>query len=72
MKVTPEALAVLPDPERREVNLIMAGLRVTLGRSEASFLADGVYRALGQLREPPPKLSSFDRAAAAAGHVRPV
>lgn len=46
MKITQEAITILPDAEAREINVLMAGFRLTLAADEARQLADGLARAL--------------------------
>jgi hypothetical protein len=50
MKVTPEVLTVFPERERREVDVIMAGLRITLTMEEAQLLAGRVNQAVADIR----------------------
>jgi hypothetical protein len=49
MKVTQEHITVIPEPERREVAVLLAGLRITFTVDEATLLANGLGHALGRL-----------------------
>ena len=49
MRVTPEAITVLPEPERGELAVIMAGLRITFSAEEAALLARDLGQALVRL-----------------------
>src|SRR5919202_5424892 len=49
MRVTPEAITVVPEPERGELAVIMAGLRITFSANEAELLARGLGQALARL-----------------------
>ena len=49
MRVTPEAITVVPEPERGELAVIMAGLRITFSIGEAELLARGLGQALARL-----------------------
>jgi hypothetical protein len=46
MRVTAETITVLPDPERRELVLVMAGHRIVLAQDEARALVDSLSNAL--------------------------
>ena len=50
MKVSPEILTVLPEKEHREIDVIMGGVRITLTMEEAQLLANGVSRAVAEIR----------------------
>jgi hypothetical protein len=54
MKITPEALTVLPNVARGEVNIILGGIHITLTAEESLLLAAGLADSLDQLqgREP--------------------
>lgn len=46
MRVTAETITVLPDPERRQLVLVMAGHRIVLAEDEARRLVDSLSSAL--------------------------
>ena len=50
MKITQEALTVLPDVARGEVNIILAGVHITLTAEESLVLAAGLANSLDQLQ----------------------
>lgn len=50
MKVTQEAVTVFADPIARVVNVLFAGLRITLTPDECSLLTRGLIRSTEQLR----------------------
>ncbi len=50
MKVTQETVTVLPNAALGEVNIILAGLRITLTVEESSLLAKGLANSLEQLQ----------------------
>jgi hypothetical protein len=50
MKVTQETVTVLPNAALGEVNIILAGLRITLTADESSLLARGLASSLEQLQ----------------------
>ena len=68
MRVTPEAITVVPEPERGELAVIMAGLRFTFGVAEAELLARGLGQALARLGGNSDSTSG-DHAGAAASAV---
>ena len=74
MRVSQEILTIIPDPERREVSVVLAGLRVTLSIREAQTLRRGLNVALAGVQgvrpiELPVPLST---PAAAAGALEAV
>ena len=76
MKITPEVVTVLADPIAGEINLILAGLRITLSLEESTALVGGLARSVDQLRltaRPDPRSSDAAHASAgkedAAGHI---
>jgi len=50
MKITQEAVTVLPNVAEGEVNIILPGIRVTLTASESLLLAEGLANSLEQLQ----------------------
>ena len=49
-RVAREVVSVLPDPVAGEVNVVVAGYRISLTADEAALLARGLLNSLGQLR----------------------
>jgi hypothetical protein len=50
MKITQEALTVLPNVARGEVNIVLGGIRITLTAEESLLLAAGLANSLDQLQ----------------------
>ncbi len=50
MKITQEALTVLPNVARGEVNIILGGVHITLTAEESLLLAAGLANSLDQLQ----------------------
>ena len=55
MKVMPQAITVFSDPITAEVNVVLAGLRISLTADEASHLNNDLTRCLEGLRGTPRK-----------------
>jgi hypothetical protein len=52
MKVTQELVTVWAEPDSNEINVVLAGLRLTLTAEETTILASGLARSLERLRTP--------------------
>jgi len=50
MKVTQELVTVWAEPDADEINVVLAGLRLTLTAEETALLASGLARSLERLR----------------------
>jgi hypothetical protein len=50
MKVTQELVTVWAEPDADEINVVLAGLRLTLTAEESAQLAGGLARSLERLR----------------------
>jgi hypothetical protein len=50
MKITQEALTVLPDVAQGEVNIMLGGIHITLTAEESLLLAAGLANSLDQLQ----------------------
>jgi len=55
MKVTQELVTVWAEPDTNEINVVLAGLRLTLTADETALLATSLARGLERLRTPPPR-----------------
>lgn len=55
MKVTQELVTVWAETDADEVNIVIAGLRLTLTAEETALLASGLARSLERLRAAQPK-----------------
>jgi hypothetical protein len=55
MKVTQELVTVWAEPDANEVNVVLAGLRLTLTAEETALLASGLARGLERLRAMQPR-----------------
>lgn len=55
MKVTPEIVTVWAEPDSDTVNIVLAGLRITLEVDEAVLLAGALARGLERLRSNAPR-----------------
>jgi hypothetical protein len=53
MKVTQEIVTVWAEPETDEINIVLAGMRITLNSEETSLLVSGLAKALERSRPPP-------------------
>jgi hypothetical protein len=50
MKVTQELVTVWAEPDANEVNVVLAGLRLTLTADETAILVNGLARSLERMR----------------------
>jgi hypothetical protein len=61
MKVAPETITAIPDRERREVNIVMGGWRITMSAEEAHMLSTSIDQALSQMGATAPSASGDPR-----------
>jgi 2-methylaconitate cis-trans-isomerase PrpF len=70
MKVTQEIVTVWAEPDVETINIVLAGMRITLDSDEAVALASALAKSLERLRAQPARgageASVFERAAAKA------
>jgi hypothetical protein len=55
MKITQEAVTVLPNVARGEVNIVLGGIHITLTAEESLLLAAGLANSLDQLQGVEPR-----------------
>ena len=58
MKIIPERVTVIPDPQRNELTVIMEGFRLTLSTEEARTLSYALVQGIKQL-SPDPQPRAF-------------